>query len=414
MSAFSIPLSGLAASSDSLNVIANNLSNLNTDGYKDETLNFADVFNQMQGVSGNGDPIQIGSGVQVVGQTSNYTNGTVTATGIASNLALQGNGFFVVQNTGNGEMSFTRDGAFSVNSQGELCTSQGQLVMGYPAVNGVVSTSVALAPIDVNQAANIPAVQTSTFSMDTNLNASAAPGDSYSTPLTVYDSLGTQQTLTVTFTNTAPGSWNYAITLPASATGGTGTPTTLSSGTMTFDSSGNLTSPASPIAGIQISGLADGAASMNMSWNLTGPGGVSYITQQTGTSATTSTAQNGYGVGTLTGYSVLSDGTVQGEFSNNQTMALGRVAVASFSNDQGLTQLGNNDLQATFASGSAVIGEAGSGGNGTITGGAVEESNVNLSAEFANMIVAQQGYDANAKVLTTMNQVSQATIQMVS
>ena len=180
MSAFSIPLSGLAASSDSLNVIANNLSNLNTDGYKDETLNFADVFNQMQGVSGNGDPIQIGSGVQVDGQTSNYTNGTVTATGIASNLALQGNGFFVVQNTGNGEMSFTRDGAFSVNSQGELCTSQGQLVMGYPAVNGVVSTSVALAPIDVNQAANIPAVQTSTFSMDTNLNASAAPGDSYS------------------------------------------------------------------------------------------------------------------------------------------------------------------------------------------------------------------------------------------
>ena len=119
-------------------------------------------------------------------------------------------------------------------------------------------------------------------------------------------------------------------------------------------------------------------------------------------------------MGTLTGYSVLSDGTVQGEFSNNQTMALGRVAVASFSNDQGLTQLGNNDLQATFASGSAVIGEAGSGGNGTITGGAVEESNVNLSAEFANMIVAQQGYDANAKVLTTMNQVSQATIQMVS
>jgi flagellar hook protein FlgE len=414
MSAFSIPLSGLAASSDALNVIANNLSNLNTDGYKEQTLNFADVFNQMQGVSGNGDPIQIGSGVQVAGQTSNYTNGTVTSTGIASNLALQGNGFFVVENTGNGEMSFTRDGAFSVNSQGSLCTTQGQLVMGYPAVNGVVSTSVALAPINVNQAANIPSVQTSTFSMDTNLNAGSAPGDSYSTPLTVYDSLGTQQTLTVTFTNAAPGSWNYTITLPASATGGTGSPTTLTSGTMTFDSSGNLTSPASPVTGIQINGLADGAAPMSMNWSLTGPGGVSYITQQTGTSATTSTAQNGYGVGTLTGYSVLSDGTVQGQFSNNQTMALGRIAVASFANDQGLTQLGNNDLQATFASGSPVIGEAGAGGNGTITGGAVEESNVNLSAEFANMIVAQQGYDANAKVLTTMNQVSQATIQMVS
>ncbi len=413
MSAFSIPLSGLAASSDSLNVIANNLSNLNTNGYKEETLNFADVYNQMQGVSGNGDPIQIGSGVQIAGQTANFTNGTVTSTGISSNLALQGNGFFVVQNSSNGQEAFTRDGAFTANSQGELSTAQGQLVLGYPAVNGVVSTSTALAPINVNQAANIPAVQTSTFSTNTNLNAAAAPGDSYSTPLTVYDSLGTQQTLTVTFTNTAPGSWSYAVTLPAAATGGTGAPTTLNSGTMTFDSSGNLTAPASPITGIQVTGLADGAAPMNMSWTLKGPGGTSLITQQTGTSATTSTAQNGYGVGTLTGYSVLSDGTVQGEFSNNQTMALGRIAVASFANNQGLTQLGNNDLQATFASGGAVIGEAGAGGNGTITGGAVEESNVNLSGEFANMIVAQQSYDANAKVLTTMNQVSQATIQMV-
>lgn len=413
MSAFSIPLSGLAASSDALNVIANNLSNLNTDGYKDETLNFADVFNQMQGVSGNGDPIQIGSGVQIANETSNYTNGTVSSTGISSNLALQGNGFFVVQNTGNGAESFTRDGAFTVNSQGELCTAQGQLVMGYPAVNGVVSNTTALGPINVNQAANIPAQQTSSFSIDANLNAGAAPGDTFSTPLTVYDSLGTQQTLTMTFTNTAPGAWNYSVTLPASATGGTGAPTTLATGALTFDSSGNLTAPASPITGIQVTGLADGAAAMNMSWNVTGTGGTSFITQQTGASATTSTSQNGYGVGTLTGYSVLADGTVQGEFSNNQTMALGRVAIASFANDQGLTQLGNNDLQATFASGSAVIGQAGSGGNGTITGGAVEESNVNLSTEFANMIVAQQTYDANAKALTTMNQVSQATIQMI-
>jgi flagellar hook protein FlgE len=413
MSAFSIPLSGLAASSDSLNVIANNLSNLNTDGYKDETLNFADVFNQMQGVSGNGDPIQIGSGVHIAGQTSNFTNGTVTSTGISSNLALQGNGFFVVQNASNGQNMFTRDGAFTVNSQGELSTAQGQLVLGYSAVNGVVSTSSALAPINVNQAANIPAAQTSTFSVDANLNAGAAPGDTFSTPLTVYDSLGTQQTLTMTFTNTAPGAWNYSISLPASATGGTGAPTVLKTGNLTFDSAGNLTGPASPITGIQITGLADGAAAMNMSWSLTGQGGVSLVTQQTGASATTSTQQNGYGVGTLTGYSVLSDGTVQGQFSNSQTLALGRVAVASFANNQGLIQVGNNDYQATFSSGTAVIGQAGAGGNGTITGGSVEESNVNLSAEFANMIVAQQSYDANAKVLTTMNQVSQATIQMI-
>jgi flagellar hook protein FlgE len=413
MSAFSIPLSGLAASSDSLNVIANNLANLNTDGYKNQNINFADVFNQMQSVSGNGDPIQVGSGVTVGGVTSSYSDGTVSSTGQASNMALQGNGFFVVEDQANGQESFTRDGSFSVNAQGQLSTQQGQLVMGYPAVNGQVSNSSALGPINVTQASNIPATATSSFQMNTNLDASAAVGTNFSTPLTVYDSLGAPHVLTVQYTNTGANNWSYNITVPG-ADVGSSTSQTVASGTLTFDSSGQLTSPSSSVSGINISGLADGAANMNLTWNLAGSGGASTITQQDSTSATSATTQNGYGVGVLTGYSVLSDGTVQGQFSNNQTMALGQVAVANFANPQGLSQLGNNDLQATFASGSPVIGQAGAGGNGTITGGAVEESNVSLSTEFANMIVAQQGYEANAKVLTTMDQVSQATIQLIS
>lgn len=414
MSAFSIPLSGLAASSDSLNVVANNLANLNTDGYKDESLSFADVFNQMQGVSGNGDPIQIGSGVETAGETSNFTNGTVTSTGIASNMALQGNGFFVVQSDTNNQITYTRDGDFTVNSQGQLCTATGQLVMGYPAVDGVVSTSSALAPINVNQAANIPAVATTSFSMDTNLDAGAASGDQFSTPITVYDTLGTAHTLTATFTNTGSNTWSYNLTIPSADVNGTGTNTSVATGTLSFNADGDLTSPTGPVTGISITGLADGASPMSLTWNLTGTGNTPTITQQDATSATSSTSQNGYGVGTLTGYSVLSDGTVQGQFSNSQTMALGQVAVANFANVQGLTQMGNNDYEATFASGTPNIGTAGSGANGTITGGAVEESNVNLSTEFANMIVAQQGYEANAKVLTTMDQVSQATIQLIS
>lgn len=423
MSAFSIPLSGLAASSDSLNVISNNLANMNTDGYKSQSLNFSDVFNEMQGTSGNGDPIEVGSGVKVAGQTSNLSNGTVNPTGIASNMALQGNGFFVVQdNTGT---AYTRSGDFTVNSEGQLCTQQGQLVMGYPAVKGVVSTSAALAPLNVNQAANIPANATSTFSMNTNLNASASIGDSFSTPVTVYDSLGTPHTLDVKFQNTAANTWSFSVSLPAADTGGTGSATVLSSGSMTFDANGNLyqtfnssgtllTQPdgTNPPISFSISGLADGAANMNLSWNLSVPG-QSTTTQQDATSSAGSVNQNGYGVGTLTGYTIESDGTIEGQFSNNQTLALGQVAVASFANPQGLIQLGNNDLQATFASGTPNIGTAGSGGRGTITGSAVEESNVNLSAEFANMIVAQQSYDANAKALTTMDQVSQATIQMI-
>jgi flagellar hook protein FlgE len=392
-------------------VIANNLANLNTDGYKDQTVNFGDIFAGMQASSGNGDPIQVGSGVQVESTTSNYSDGNVNSTGVASNMALQGNGFFVVQN--HGETEYTRAGDFTVNTSGQLVDPSGDLVMGYPAVNGVVSASTALSPIVVNQAATIPALPTTSFDTVTNLQAGSPVGTTFSTPISVVDSLGVSQTLSIQYTNTGTNAWSYAITLPASATGSAG-PTTLSQGNLTFDSSGTLTAPVGSVTGINIAGLSDGAAPMNLTWNLNGASGSPIITQQDSASATTATNQNGYGVGTLTSYSVLADGTVQGQFSNDQTMAIGKVAVAGFANVQGLTQLNNDNLQSTVASGAAVVGQAGIGGNGTITGGAVEASNVDLSGQFANMIVAQQGYEANAKVLTAFDQVSQATIQLVS
>jgi flagellar hook protein FlgE len=412
MASFSIPLSGLDSSSDQLNVIGNNLANLNTDGYKDETLNFGDIFFQAQGASGNGDPIQIGSGVEVENTSSNFANGAPDSTGVASNMALQGNGFFVVQGSGSA-MSYTRDGDFSTNSSGQLVDANGELVMGYPAVNGVVSQGAPLAPINVNTAETIPAVATTSFSANTNLQAGSAVGTVYNgTPITVYDSLGTAQTLDISYTNTGTNTWSYTVSMPGAATGAA-TPTTLATGTLAFNSSGALTSPTGSVTGINVTGLSDGAAAMNLTWDLAS-GGAPNITQQDTASSTPTTNQNGFAAGTLTGYSVLSNGTVEGSFSNGQTLAMGQVAVASFANDQGLTQTSGGDFQATSASGGAVIGVAGADGNGTITGGAVEESNVDLSTEFANMIVAQQGYEANAKVLTTLDQVSQATIQLVS
>lgn len=416
MSAFSIPLSGLAAESDALNVIANNLANLNTNGYKSENLNFADIFNQMQGVSGNGDPIQIGGGVQVGGIVSDYTNGSVEATGVDTNMALQGNGFFVVENPANNQMSYTRAGDFTVNSQGQLVTPNGQLVLGYPAVDGQISVGAAPAPISLNEQSTIPGLATTSFQMTTNLDATAATGTAYNSSIQVYDSLGNSHTVNVQYTKTGTNAWSYSVTIPSADVGGTGTTTQLASGTMTFDSSGNLLTPASPVSGIKISGLADGAANMNLTWDLKGSGGSAMLTQEGATtgSSTSSTSQNGYGVGTLTGYSILSNGTIDGQFSNNQTLALGQVAVASFNNDQGLAQTGSGNLIQTGASGAPVIGTAESGGNGSIVGGSVEGSNVNLAAEFSEMIVAQQGYDANAKALTTMNQVSQATIQLIT
>jgi flagellar hook protein FlgE len=416
MASYSIPLSGLQADSSLLNVISNNLANLNTDGYKDQTLNFGDVFAAAQGSSGNGDPIQIGSGVQVTGTTSNFSNGDVDTTGIDSNMAIQGNGMFVVQSPNGGETAYTRDGDFTVNSSGQLVTPSGQLVMGYGATNGVVSTSGILSPITVDGTGSVPGEATANFQMTTNLDSSATVGTTFSTPITVYDSLGTPQTLTVQFTNTGVGAWSYAITLPAAATGGTGAPTTITSGTMTFDQSGNLLTPAGgSVTPIAITGLADNAKNMSLTWNLDTPGGTtSTITQLNSASATSATTQDGYGVGTLTGFSVASDGTIQGQFSNDQTQALGQVALASFGNVQGLSQGNDGDYQATPASGAAVLGVANAGGNGSIQGSAVEESNVDLSAEFSNLIVAQQAYEANAKALTTFDQIAQATIQLVS
>jgi flagellar hook protein FlgE len=419
MSSFAIPLSGLEASSDLLNVIANNLANLNTDGFKSQNLNFGDIFAQLQGTSGNGDPIQIGGGVQVGSTVSNFSNGSVDSTGIGANMALQGNGFFVVSN--GSSTSYTRDGDFSVNSSGQIVDASGNLVMGFQAnASGQIETGGALSPISVNSSGAIPAQATTSFSTATNLQAGSAAGTTFSTPLAVTDSLGETQNLTITYTAGAtPGSWNYTITLPAAATGATA-PTTITSGTMTFDSSGNLksTTPAASagnaITGIKITGLADGAAPLNLTWNLNNASGTPIITQQNSTSATSATNVNGYGSGTLLGFSVLPDGTVEGTYTNNQTVALGQVAVASFANPEGLTQSSNGNFQATIASGAAVVGQAGAGGNGVIIGGAVEESNVDLSTQFSNMIVAQQSYEANAKALTTLDQISQATIQMIT
>jgi flagellar hook protein FlgE len=412
MASFSVPLSGLQASSSALQVIGNNLANLNTDGFKDQTLSFGDIFSDMQGTSGNGDPIQIGSGVQIEGTTSNLSNGSVSSTDVASNLALQGNGYFVVSQ--NGETSYTRDGDFTVNSSGQLATSTGDLVMGYPAVNGTVSTTGVLAPITVNSTGTIPAVATQNFNVAANLDSATAVGSSYSTPVTVYDSLGTAQTLNIQYLNTGTNAWTYTVTLPGSATGSDAA-TTLATGPMTFSETGQLTEPTGTVPAISITGLADGAATMSVSWNLTDSSGNPTITQQNVASALSTTpTQDGFAAGSNTGYSVLSNGVVEGKYSNGQTVALGQVAVASFTNPQGLEQTGDGNEQATSGSGAAVVGQAGVGGDGTITGGSVEGSNVSLSTEFANMIVAQQSYDANAKVLTTLNQVDQSTIQMVS
>jgi flagellar hook protein FlgE len=398
MGSFSTPLSGLTSAQQQLQSVSNNLANIDTDGYKDQTLTFSDIFLQTGRMNGSGDPVQIGSGVKVSSTDSNFTEGNLNATNTASNMAISGNGFFVTQGT-NGMQNFTRAGDFTTNNAGQLITPSGELVLGYPAVNGVPNPSAALQPLQVS-AVTSPAM------------ASTAP----SSPLTVYDSLGSQHTLTVSYTKdpVLVNTWSYTVTVPsADVTAGATGNTTVGSGTLVFNGSGQLDTTNSTIGPISIPTLADGATAP---LNLAGPFGTATnptITQSAMASATSANTTDGYPSGTLTTFIVEPDGTINGTFTGGNTIALGQVAVASFANNQGLTSVGNNNYQATAASGQAVIGQASTGGRGSIMGGNVEQSNVDIATEFAKLIVAQQAYSANAKSITTFNTLSQATLAMI-
>jgi flagellar hook protein FlgE len=421
MGSFSVPLTGLKAAQAQLQAVSNNLSNSGTAGYKDTTLTFSSIFSSAGTRNGSGDPIQVGSGVQTAASDIDFTQGNVNATGNASNMAISGNGFFVTQDS-LGNNAYTRAGDFKTDTTGQLIAPNGQLLLGYPAVNGTVNKAGTLGPLQVGSG-NSAAVATTNFSITANLDARAAAGDTASSTLSVHDSLGAEHALDVTYTKTAAGVWNYSISVPNSdlSTGGTGT-STVATGTLNFDSAGKLvmsgTPPATTLAvAIPSSAMtgvtfANGAAPLTMNWKLADSAGNPTITQTATTSSTSTTSQDGFASGSLQSYSILADGTVEGAFSSGQSMALGQVAIASFANTQGLLNNGAT-FSATVASGDATIGVAGTGDRGTVIGGSIEQSNVDIAAEFAKLIVAQQAYSANAKAVTTFTQVSQATMAMV-
>jgi|SRR5271165_310699 len=407
---FSIPLSGLTAESSALSTIANNLANQNTTGYKDKTVQFSDLFYQNLGTAGSGDPLQLGAGTQVEATPSMFTQGSVSATGVPTDVAIQGSGFFVVQDT-SGVISYTRAGDFS-ELNNYLVTPAGQQVLGYPAVNGVINTGTGIGPLQLGAGTISPPAATTNVQLTTNLNAAATPTDTpFSTPITVYDSLGASHVLNFTFTNTGPGQWSYAVSVPAgdlSATGAVKNGT----GTLTFDSSGNLTAPtAKNQPTITLAGLADGATDLPFTWQLYS-NGAGLLTQVAATSSTQSANADGAGSGSLVKFTIGSDGIVTGSFSNGKTQALGQLALASFANNDGLQLQGNTDFSPTLASGQAVVGAPNAGGRGSLSGGALELSNVDIATEFASLIVAQRGYEADAKAVTTFDQITQDTIAL--
>ena len=263
MGNFSIALSGLQADTVALDTIGNNLANLNTTAYKGQNTSFEDLFYQQIGESGSGDAIQTGAGVKVSGTSTNFLQGTLLPTTNPTDMALAGNGFFVVQQ--NGVQSLTRAGNFQLDSSGNLITVNGEQVMGYGAVNGVVNQTAGLKPLTIPVGANEAAQATGNIAVTANLNASATTGTTFSSPIQVFDSLGSSHQLTITYTKTGTNTWNYSVALPAGDA--TGVPAN-NTGTLTFDTSGNLTAPVGSVANIQFPGLTDGASNLNFNWNL--------------------------------------------------------------------------------------------------------------------------------------------------
>ncbi|MGO9637064.1 MAG: flagellar hook protein FlgE [Terracidiphilus sp.] len=514
MPSFYIPLSGLDADNTALNTIANNLSNMNTTGFKSQTTNFSDLFYQQVGTTGSGDQIQVGTGVKVASNSTDFTGGSIASTGVSTDAAIDGSGFFVLDNIGS--QLYTRDGNFQLSSTGTLESTAGQAVMGYAAVNGVVNTSGALSDIVVPTGQGMQPSATTTFSMTQNLNSSSAVGATASGPVTVYDSLGNSYVATVNYIKTGNNAWSYSITMPdtltptltkvgavstikydfgesgatlgtvnpgtnltitAPATAGgtattalpafTGAPETVAdyvtdlntalgtagitvgaggvtitstaagvltitganistsgsviqdpvgantNGTLTFDSSGNLVNPAGNVSGITFAGLSDGSATMNLTWDLFGSTGTGNINQTAAANSTSSTNQNGYTSGEYQSFTIGSDGTVAATYSNGKTQNVGQLAIATVSNQQGLVDVGSTEYQTSSASGPASVGVSGAGGRGTLEGSSLEASNVNISAEFSDLIVAQRAFEANAKAVTTFDTITQETINMI-
>jgi flagellar hook protein FlgE len=410
MSSFSIPLTGLESSTTALNTIANNLANMNTTAFKSQDVSFSDLFYQQIGTSGSGDPLEVGAGTQVAATTTDFTEGSINSTGNEDDMAIGGTtgaGFFVVQNGNTTE--YTRDGSFTISPAGYLTTQSGLQVMGYPVVNGAVDTNAPLVPIQIPIGGSQQPSATQNLSITANLDSSATVGTQVTGQVQLYDSLGQSYNATVTFTNTGTNTWGYSIALPAgAATGGASL-----TGTLSFDSNGNLVTPAANVNGISFTGLADGASNMTFNWNLYGSNGQSTITQFASDSDVASYTQDGYASGEYEGFTVSSDGLISAQFSNGETQPVGQVALANMVNPEGLSVEGGNLYQTTRASGGASIGVAGTGGLGTIQDSALEASNVNISTEFSNLIVAQQAYEASSKAITTFDTVSQDTINMI-
>ncbi len=407
----STALSALSATSSAIDVVGNNLANLNTTGFKQNTVSFFEMMNTA-GFNGLGES-QIGFGVGRPLTFRQFSQGSIQNTSGALDVAIQGDGFLMVRNSLNATL-YTRGGNLQVDKSGALLSPTGEKVLGWTQSAGVLQTNGPPGEITLPIGALKPPVPTTSFSVDLNLNAAATAGPpptTFSTSLEVFDSLGASHIVTVGFTKTSnTNEWSYSLSVPNADVTSPVTPVT---GTLNFDSSGTLTNPPAtgPFPALPITGLTNGAADLSVNWNIYN-GQTSRMTQYSQPSAVSANTQDGSPTAQLTKVSIGDGGTLLAQYSNGVQTIFGQLAMATIRNPNSLIAVGNNNFQLGARSADPAVGAPGTGGRGSISGGAIENSNVDIAREFTNLIILQRSYQANAKTVTTVDELSQETINL--
>jgi len=410
--AMSSALSGLRNHQLMLDVVGNDIANVSTIGFKGSMPVFSDLLTQTlsgagapTGSTGGTNPAQIGLGAGLAGTVQSFTQGSLQNTGRNSDLAIQGDGFFVIEK--GGVQSYTRAGAFDLDASGSLVTTDGSLVQGWQASStGVIDNNAALTPIKIQVGDMLAPVETGLVHLGGNLAADSAPGATTAMTIAAYDSQGTAVPINLTFTKDllVANRWNVTAT--------SGTPpvaVALTDSVLDFDGLGELTAPADRninIAGGVIPGMPN-----PITIDLGAAGASGRVTQFSGGMTAAVIDQDGAAAGTLQSYNISNDGVIHGVYSNGKAKDIGQVAMAVFTNPAGLMRSGGS-WQQTAASGLAQIGVGNEGGRGSLAAGALEMSNVDLAEEFTRLIVAQRGFQGNARVITTSDEVLQEVVNL--
>lgn len=398
-------VSGLRNHQTRMDVIGNNIANINTVGFKSSRVTFKEAFVQLlQGASrpilgaGGINPVQIGTGMNIGSVDQLFTQGSLESTGQPLDIAIQGDALFVLSD--GSRQLYTRAGNFQLDANGNLISpSSGFIVQGLVADATGAFTGAQIGDIQLQLGTQSPAQATSQVGLTGNLDSNAAIGDTHAMAITVYDSVGGPHQVTLTFTSTGPGAWDWVATSPTATVAPAG------SGTATFNANGSLASFTYPGGGADISLTpAGGGAAFAVSINSGTINGFDGLTGFASPSNAVVNSQNGYQSGNLRGISVDSRGVITGYFTNGVQRSLAQIALAQFTNAGGLLRAGDNTFEESANSGGPTLGFAGGTIASSLTAGALEGSNVDISQEFTNMIIAQRGFQANARVITTSDE----------